>query len=325
MSKNYTIACDVDGTLINENGELDINVLPLFQKCDPSKTTFIFTTGGSEKSAKNALVEINKNLDTPIKAYISANCGSQIFSPEGKLIRNFTIKTTDIYKINKALQGIDPQSMIMYVSDSNYYIQNQDEAFYGRGLKNSLLLYIFKHKEHKKGQASGVTFLSCPSLDTFSKVQDFNKDNAINAIYVAPTCLKKDQKELLKNKLIFFANDYASYDGRLLTIFAKSKKQAIEEILSIEKNNPAYVNDIKEVIYLGDGTNDIELLKECNLSIARGENAKESAKKSAKLHLINLEQFATDLYEKGIFDEIIFPAHKDNKQNSKCVSVDISR
>ena len=61
MQRNYTIACDVEGTLIDRNGNLDVRVLPLFEKADLDRTRFIFATGGSARVAQFALDEINKN------------------------------------------------------------------------------------------------------------------------------------------------------------------------------------------------------------------------------------------------------------------------
>ena len=306
--KKHVIACDIDGTLMNKNGKLDSDVLDLFKKHDPANTKSILTTGGSYKSALFALQEINKHLVQPIKPYITTSCGSQIYSPEGELIKDYCFKSDDIYNFNQTLKENDKYSMIMYVSDNKYFIQNQDKIFDEnkvRGLINALLLYVFKRKEAKKGDASGVNFLSCNDLDTIEKVQNFIKQNGIHAIYVAPTSLSSEQKSALKKGLKSVANKYATYDGMILTIFARSKKDAIKDILEIEKDNPEYVNNLQEVVYLGDGVNDVELLNECNLSVARGEKAKESAKKVAKLSLTNLSEFATKLF-KGKYDEQIY-------------------
>ena len=316
MQRNYTIACDVEGTLIDRNGNLDVRVLPLFEKADLDRTRFIFATGGSARVARFALDEINKNLERPIKAYISANCGSQIYSPDGRLIQNKTIAPHDVLNIAKSMRKVDSESLIFYVVGNKYYLENQDDVFIEnqiRATKNSFIIYKLKKEERQKGEASGVEFLSCPKqfrLADISQLQQEAQDG-INAIYIVPTCYTTTRKDQIAESVKTAARDYPNYDGRMLSVFAASKEEALSEILNIEYNNPKYVDDISQVVFLGDGINDLELLSMCNLSVARGERARERAKRTAKFRINDLEQFATNLYEKGKYDRIIYGEERE--------------
>ena len=314
MQKNYTIALDIDGTLIDKNGKLDPQVLGIFKNADLSKTKFILTTGGTIKSAKYALSEINKALNLKgnkkIKAYMCTNCGAEIINPNGKLIYETTLSTEQTYSLVNSVRSIDNGSVIVYVANDVYFIEDQSDlktSNQARYIKNDILIWLYKKKEGKakKGDA-GLDFEQTKKLNLLNDVMSFvNEKGNISSIMVVPTGSSKDLKQEITAFLKESAGNLSVYSGFAIAVPASTKKRAIEYVLSYELKNPDYVNNIQQVIYLGDGTNDIEMLQTANISVARGEKAKEEAKAVAKFKLNSLEQFSKQLYN-GKFDSQIY-------------------
>ena len=310
MQKNYTIALDVDGTLIDKSGKLDPQVLGIFKNADLSKTKFILTTGGTIKSAKFALSEINRALSLEgkhkIKAYMCTNCGAEIFNPAGELVYETALTLGQSYAFINTVKSKDSSSVIVYVANDVYYIEDQSDlkkTDVARFIKNDFLMWMYKKKEGKatKGEA-GLDFGQTKKLNYFEDVKTFVKENGkISSIMVAPTCSSKDKKQALYQSLQENAGELSVYSGFAIAIPASTKKRAIEFVLKSEKDNPAYVNNIEQVVYLGDGTNDIEMLQTANISVARGEKAKDKAKAAAKFSLNSLDEFSEKLYS-GSYD-----------------------
>ena len=65
--------------------------------------------------------------------------------------------------------------------------------------------------------------------------------------------------------------------------------------LEIKDLNMPSPEDYRKVIYFGDSTNDIELLKECEISIARGKKGKKVAM-NAKYYYNDLDEFSNALF-----------------------------
>lgn len=314
MQRNYTIALDIDGTLIDKNGKLDPRVLGIFKNADLSKTKFILTTGGTIKSARFALSQINKalnlNENNQIKAYMCTNCGAEIFNPDGKLVYSTALSLAQSYALINTVRLKDKGSVIVYVANDVYYIEDQSDlklSNQARFIKNDFLMWMYKKKEGKakKGDA-GLDFGQTKKLNYFKDIKTFVKENGkISSIMVAPTCSSKDKKQAIYQSLKENAGDLSVYSGFAIAIPASTKKRAIEFVLKSEIMNTEYVNNIKQVVYLGDGTNDIEMLQTANVSVARGEKAKEKAKAVAKFKLNSLEQFSKNLYS-GRYDFQIY-------------------
>ena len=310
--ENKTLAFDIDGTIIGKDGKIDSKVMALFNKADLNHTTFIFLTGGTSLSALKTLKLINDNLNNPtgktIKAYYAADCGSKIVSPEGSVIKNETLSTDEVDNIIKAVRDTDKGSAVIYAARNCYFIEKQEQLRKAslRYIKNALLLFLYKRSENKKGNM-GITINTCDYIKSKSDIERFIADNGkISSIFIAPTSGDKNIKKQVVSAVKAAAGKHPLYDGTLACVAADSKLNALKTILEIEKSNPnsTCVENVEEVVYFGDGTNDIELLEACNLSIARGAKLKDRVAKAATMQLDDCTEFASDLYS-GEYDNVI--------------------
>lgn len=306
-----TLAFDIDGTIINNEGKVDSKVMALFNKADLNKTTFIFLTGGTSLNALKALRLINKNLNNPtgkeIKAYYTSDCGAKIVSPDGKVIQDNAFSTDEIFNIVEAVRNADNGSAIIYATRNAYFIENQEHlksGSFGRYVKNGVMLHLYKRSERKKGDM-GIVINECNYVKDKQEIASFIATNGeIASIFIAPTSHDKDVKMQVLNSVKDAAQNHPLYSGRLACVAYDSKLSALKTILEIEKDNPKYADSVRQVVYFGDGTNDIEMLETCNLSIARGEKLKEKVVNAATIKLDDCTEFASKLYS-GEYDQVI--------------------
>lgn len=316
MQKRLTIALDIDGTLIDKTGNLDPRVMSIFADAEFSMTRFILVTGGTYKSARLALQKINdslsqdenaKNHGKQIRPYIATNSGGSIYAPDGRLIYDSYLDTDKVFELTIAARKADDCSVMIYVAEDTYFIESQDELKYSRVdrmVMNNALMHIFKGKESKKGEA-GLTFGETKRLTSKESLERFaTEHNGIQSLYVVPTSVSKEKKASVIGALKENAGDLSVYKGFAVEIPASTKKKAIQFILDNQINNIAYAESVSEVVYFGDGVNDVELLEACNVSVARGEQAKEVAVNAAKFVVNDCKEFTDDLYS-GKFDALI--------------------
>jgi len=282
---------DIDETLINKKGELDPAVYDIFTKADLDRTQFILMTGNSADTANDCVAKINAILPEgkTIKPWISTSCGSIIINPNGEVVKQSNLEKTFMKGVSYLAEREDPKSIIMLRSGNKNYIDKQKSLSI-----NGILMYLYKYKEAKKGTA-GLQFTD---IDKSKRDYIINSQEVQNMFVVS---LSKKHKAKIDKEIQRFASQYYApnhiqypvYPGFATQTPAMSKENALQLIL---KFDPTLCDDITDVIYFGDGTNDVECLKQCKYSIARGENAKPAAIQAAKYHYTNLSTVAEALY-----------------------------
>lgn len=291
MQKKLTMAFDVEGTLLDKTGKLDLDVIDIFKKADKRQTTFILLTGGSLSVAQDALRQINERIGgAPIKAWIGANGGGLIYSPDGQKVKNEYFSESDIDNALSYARALDKKCIAMYATEKGNFVDCPDS------IANKVAMYFFKKHDAKKGSA-GMK-LQDIDISSFKSIDDLTDEiGNINEMYFFT--LSKDKKAEIHSKLSLAFNDECSiYCDKYISIPAMNKWFALKEIQKLDENLP---QDVRDIIYFGDGENDVACLKWCNLSVARGEQATITAKNSAKRQLNNLSAFADEIY--GISEE----------------------
>jgi len=307
-----TLAFDVDGTIVDKKGNIDPGVMALFNKADLNDTSFIFLSGNTLSNIEQTVKHINAQLNNPtgqkITPYMVANCGAQVVSPQGKMLRHVTIPNNKARTIVMMSRYYDRGAIFIYSAGNTYYVENQDhikEHSYPRFIKNAVLIRQYKKRELEKGDM-GIDIKETKRLNTLQDFVDFTAQNGgINSIYVACTSGDEVVHRSVANAMLTTAEGLPMYDGiSKKCIPADSKMHALSYILNLEKDNDKYVDDVSEVVYFGDGTNDIQLLRACNLSVARGKKLPKYIKKQATYALDDCTEFAKDLYD-GVYDHTI--------------------
>ena len=293
MQRRLTLAFDIDGTLIRGNGKLDKDVYSIFQKADKQRTSFIFMTGNDINVALDCVKQINAILpkNEQIKPYIATSCGAKIYSPEMEIIYDSKIDKEVVEDLVTGARKEDRDVVFMYRNDEENCIEKQHIA------KNFNLvkMTVFKRREKRKKE-SGMKLVDI-SKDDYLQYADNIKN-----LFVVPS-KKKYRPAVMKSlEKVTLYSKQKIYNGTFIQIPASTKKEALIKILEhnskleVADLNMPKAEDYRKVIYFGDGTNDAELLRECEISFARGKKAKEVAVENAKYHYQNLDQVSNAIY-----------------------------
>lgn len=248
-------------------------------------------TGNSVNNAFNCIDQINAILpsDKPITPWISTSCGSTIINPEREIINEVNLPRDYIFEIIAKAEEIDPKVVFMYRSGDTNYIEKQNTLS-----KGGILLYIYRYKESRKGSA-GVKLTNIAK----SSRNFLIRHNNIQNLYIVTA--NEKIKETLDKELIKVAKKYSKnhntninvYPGFVTQTPARSKTEALKLILDM---NPNMCPDVSDVIYFGDGNNDVECLTLCKYSFARGPEANTASVNAAKYRYDNLSSVADALY-----------------------------
>lgn len=285
-----TIAMDIDGTILNKNNEIDANVLDFFADERVCNSNLIFLTGNSYKIA-NALMQqlvekFPKYKDK--KYYVGTNNGACIYNMDGELVHSSPMNKKDIKKIVKIIQKkYMPCDVLLSTLDDNIVSlpKNEDRA-------NELKLA-------KSYQVSkGVMGLNITLLN--EKTSKFIKK--IGEVY-SINILTNNVEEVMADLREFFDDRHlVYYDPRpqIIQVSLSNKWQGLCDILNYEQkinSTSHYEKSAEEVVFIGDGMNDVICMKNCKLSYARGEKLLDEVKNSAKKSLVKLSDALDEIFK----------------------------
>ncbi len=313
--EKMTLAFDIEGTLLDKEGKLYPQVLDIFRKADLSKTNFIFITGANYRIALNTVKQINDNLSMEIKPWIVANCGAQIYDCDNHLLVNKSLEKETVKNIVDTAIKADNKSIFMYATKDENFIESQVNGFASKNENadknakdstlinkinvNNIAVGVFKRHDEKKGACS-MNLKEIQGVRSGRNIDDvLTEIGDVNQLYVI-SLNKNKRKSIIDNLQALLGQDGTVYPGKYIEIPASTKFKALQWIVENGKDMPKSVED---VVYFGEGLNDVECLQKCKVSVARGENAVEEAKKVAKFRLDDLSIFADNLY-KGEYSKL---------------------
>lgn len=300
MDKNLTLAFDVEGTLLDKKGKLDPDVLPIFEKADLSNTNFIFLTGGNIAVVDYAIEQI-KNAVPEFKSsrfWVAANGGSQIRGPSGiSKIKTFNVTRLGSFVINA--RANDNDCFVIYATENGNFIDIPNTKF------ANIAFWFYNKKDRSKGDAA-LNLQPIEGLRRGRYLKDIEAEiGPIQQLFVKS--LNKDTQAKVYYALKKEArSEFSVYNGRQIAVPARNKFTALQSILDAAHSVPSCTMPTKaeDVIYFGDDENDVECLKKCCISVARGEQASNIAKITAKFKINNLAEFAENLYS-GKYDDLL--------------------
>ena len=240
--KYKLIGVDFDGTLLTDNKEVSNKTIKSLKNARKQGIIIVAVTGRTIESVKNV---ININLFD----YLILNNGSTIYSTKNKekIFDNYIDKeyAKDITNILE-----DSSNKIDYCTFENYYTYKADVP------ENIKFIIKVNSIEEVK--------------DNISKMNIFiNKDYILNDKINE---ISKYQEEL---KIIIMQDSDSEKQWIVITPKGISKKKALE-------NLGEYLNiDMDDMIFFGDGLNDIEAISSVGMGIAMG-NALEIVKENSK-------------------------------------------
>lgn len=253
-------AFDLDGTLVDKKGKLVNGVVELFNNTIKQNMypKFLICTGNDVGAVKETVNEINNELKTkynqePIKFAISACAGAVIIDEDGKQIRETSLSYDDFNNIFEKTKSIDPKAIVLFRDDKNLYY-TAPKSLSKENLKILTLKIITKLKP--------IGDFKVVALDA-SKRDALLKANKIRSLEILT--LSSEKNKIITGALSKEFKDLTVSPGFTIQVSDGSKLDSIREVFG---------DNLEEVMYMGDGYNDIIPMKSCKISFAVGKKSK---------------------------------------------------
>ena len=265
------IAIDIDGTLLNSNGELTYRTKEVIKKAVDKNVRVVLTSGRVTNSVKSIAMQINADR------YMICDNGASIYD----IKENRTIWSKDIPK------KVVTDFIRVCEKNNIYYMVFTDKEIIVKDLRHMALAF-YKQRHNCKDEATGITQFKYAGLEYIE-----NLEKPIRRIVVC------DEDRVIYNSIV---NKLKNFEGIDLLasphISNKIIKENNREILlsySYAEILPQNVNKwiaikeliknmgIKEseVIAIGDNFNDISMIQNAGLGVAMNNGtpvAKEFAR-----------------------------------------------
>lgn len=266
------IAVDIDGTLLNSNGQLSNRTIDTIKKVTNKGVNVVLTSGRVTGSVKTIADKISANN------YIICDNGASIYDVKNE-------KTIWSKEIDK---DVVIELINICIENNIYYMVFTDKEIIVKDLRHMALAF-YKQRHNCNDEATGITQFKYAGLDYIK-----NNDRPIRRIVVC------DQDRVIYNSIV---NKLKQFDGVELMaaphVSNKIIKEGNEKIVlsySYAEILPKGVNkwtaikelikeiNIKdeEVIAIGDNFNDIHMIQNAGLGIAMN-NGTSVAKQVARV------------------------------------------
>lgn len=266
------IAIDIDGTLLNSNGDLSKRNIDVIRRTVNKGVKVVLTSGRVTDSVKM----IAEKLD--VDRYMICDNGASIYDMvEDKLIHSSTINKETAMRILNTC-----------INNDIYYMVFTTKEIIVKDLKHMALAF-YKQRHNCNDEATGVTQIKYGGIECLKKttdpitrivvcdqdrpifnsivnrMQEYDDVELIAAPHISNKIIKENEKEIL-----------LSYSYAELLPKNANKWTAIKTLTS--KLN---IKD-EEVIAIGDNFNDIEMIKNAGLGVAMN-NGSPVAKEVARV------------------------------------------
>ena len=246
------LAIDMDGTLLNEEKHIDTPQKEAVQKAIEAGIKVVLCTGRPLFGVLPVYgeLELEKyNLDE----YVILNNGCSIRKTTNwELLDNKEITKEDVIYLDKLRKGYNLDLTVS--NDNDYFVVGDKANKYT--IEDGKLVYVdIKPISLEEATSGKHTFFKSMYLGEEEEIQRFKNDNEN---------LLKDKYDAVLSQIHIFE----------MLPFGTNKAAALKELaekLGIER---------EEIMTIGDGNNDVEMLEFAGTGIAMG-NGTESAKKAA--------------------------------------------
>ena len=279
------LAFDIDGTLVDIKTNVQPGVKNLFLDKRVNNTQILFITGNTITTIKRVrknLLKLNPNLNC-IHSYSASLGGAIVYNENDKIVREKFLCRKKLRQILDIVVENDPESFFLYMHKdiqtfnhivskeiNDFIISNYDKV----NLDSSE--FRFNHEDYQQ---------ILPKLPRIYSVNIFGKNNAQTYEKILPLA-----KEF--GYFIYYAKSF-----NLIQISACSKLSALRFIAKKLKEENKFSGKVASMVYFGDGGNDMECLKTCHFSVARGKNLNENVVNSAKVYAEDVTPYLDKIFE----------------------------
>ena len=259
--KYKIIAMDFDGTLLTSDKKVTEKTRKILEEYRNNGYIIIGITARNLTSANNV-------LDIQIFDYVILNNGAFVLNVKtGKITSFGTLNSSDIKKIEDTFKGTNAKCE--YVSLNKYYIEGANDP---KGIRVNI-----------------------------NSTDEITEEIARMNVYLETEEELKHYKQVIQNSIdtvnVVSMRDTDDKNTRLwLTINQKDTNKLITLTRIIEGLSIS----LDEVIFFGDGENDLLLLENVGMGVAMGNSIDEVKDKSKAITLSNDEEGIYDYLSKNI-------------------------
>ncbi|PCI36234.1 MAG: haloacid dehalogenase [Flavobacteriaceae bacterium] len=245
LSKVKMVVTDMDGTLLNDWGEVSPVFFRLFNQLKKHNIHFVAASGRQYFSMLDKLYAIKDDI-----TIVAENGG--MTKHNGEIISTSTISKNQIDTIIDTLRKTSG-AYIVLCGKKNAYIETSDENF----------IDIFKEYYTQFKQ---VADLKSITNDKIFKVASYHFENSASHIYPFVKHLEGENLVKISGENWLDISSPSTNKGQAI--------QKLQKLLNISKD---------ETMAFGDYNNDLEMLEQASFSYAM-ENACEDVKTTARFH-----------------------------------------
>jgi Cof subfamily protein (haloacid dehalogenase superfamily) len=266
--KYKLMAVDIDGTLLNSRGELTDNTVMAIREAIKKGLVFVISTG---RPIEGVVDLINKiNLDIPVITY---NGAVVLKGSSKECLYNCNLSKEDTVAIYN--MGKEFETMTCMWIDGSLYVSEVNE------------------KTKKYAEITGA------SPFVIDDINDIAKDGATKVLWYDDVERIEGFIKDLDGKT---SDSYTYHTSR--PYFLEFVNSNATKAIAMEKLGEIYKIDRNEMIAVGDGYNDLSMIKYAGIGVAMG-NSKEDIKNAADyVTLTNDEDGVAEVIRKFVLDEL---------------------
>ncbi len=243
FSKVKLVVSDMDGTLLNSQGNVSPLFFDLFKKLQKNNIHFCAASGRQHNSIVSKLDVIKNDI------HVIAENGGVAKKGDKVLLSNF-LEPEKVINLIPVLRGIEGANMVL-CCDGRAFIESTDERF----------INLFQEYYHSFEQVDDVMEIA-KTIPVF-KVAVYHFDSSEEFIYPVIQHLKSEVLLKVSGKNWLDISDAKANKGNAL--------RHVQQLLNVTK---------AETMVFGDYHNDIEMMQEAEFSFAM-ENAHKDIKQLA--------------------------------------------
>jgi Cof subfamily protein (haloacid dehalogenase superfamily) len=264
LSKVKLVVSDMDGTLLNEKGEVSNRFFELFKKLQQKNIHFVAASGRQYNSIINKLETIKDDI------YIVAENGGIVKRNEEVLLIN-TIKPKNLLQLIPILRNIENTYIVLCGKDSAY-IETKNEHF------------IDLFQEYYAAYKIVDDLTEVVNETDFLKIAIYHYGSSEEFIYPKVKTLEREYLIKISGPNWLDISDRNTNKGNGIKL--------IQKLLNITK---------EETMVFGDFHNDIEMMNEAHFSFAM-QNAHKDIKKIARFSTDDNNNFGVEKILEQLLD-----------------------
>lgn len=262
--KYKLIAIDLDGTLLNSNGEISRENKLALRKIKELGVEIVLTSGRMSSSIKAIAEEIGAN-----NYFISGN-GTIIYDiKENKVIYDKSLPKEKALKIIKTCEN-----------NSIFCSVNTEQSIISKNLNFNILVYNYENSKKEENKTTKINIVN--------NLYDYIKENNRSPISKITVC---DENKIVFNRIIKILKEIPNIN--VLDVSHMSQKVIkcgtnkidikyfYTEITNKNVNKWEAINFLinklgiksEEIVAIGDNINDIEMIQNAGLGIVMGNSA----------------------------------------------------